>query len=197
MNMPPVTPEELLAVGLRRCDPPVAFSGGQKANNKAELDHANLRQHPLLLGRVVSQLCDLVQPYEPEFISAVPDGATGYIDLVAIELSRREDRDVFGVYLKKCKDRDETFQYASEIDVNTIQRLGRGALLEDAINRRTNTRKALQVVGMRSKIVMVAAILDRGISGEYDEVDVPVKHIAKRPIKAILPKHSPYRRYLK
>lgn len=73
MSTHPELLEELLQVGFRRQN--TTFAAGKQANNKLELDYETVAGSKLF-NKVVEGLCQLAKPYDPEFIAAVPDGAT-------------------------------------------------------------------------------------------------------------------------
>lgn len=168
---------QLLRVGFRRYDG--TFAGGQKANNKTELDYDTLARHPRLLDRVVELMCEEAESYNPDFFVGVPDGATNLAGRVAREYG------AYHVSLRRVS--KEEMGYKTEIDRSSIAHLGDGVLIEDVLNQLTNTRRALMVEGLDPKILAVIGILNRGMPGEQQPISKPIHSLVTRSIPAILP----------
>ncbi len=188
--------EQLLQIGFR--DFEGEFADGQEANNRVELDSAVLAQHPLIRDVVVSGLADLAEQYrpsfnQPQFIVGVPDGATDLAGWVAYELSTKYDREIYVAQLEKTED---GFFFKTPVDEDTVNKCTSGLIVEDTLNRRSSTRKVLWLPGMHGKILAVLAELDRGVEGDYEELDIPVHPLAKIAIPAMLEPDSPFRKYL-
>jgi orotate phosphoribosyltransferase len=174
----------LLQVGFRRYEG--EFASGQQSNNKLELDYRRLSQYPELLGQVTMRLCELVEPYDLDFVIGVPDGAIGLATRVAQEL------DLYNPWLKKDKVTGK-FSYATEVDRDSvINYLSRGALIEDVLNLGTNTRKALQVEGLNAKVQVIAAVFNRGKESwrKHSPIEQPTLSVAGQPIRPKLWRYS-------
>ena len=177
MSTHPELLEELLQVGFRRQN--TTFAAGKQANNKLELDYETVAGSKLF-NKVVEGLCQLAKPYDPEFIAAVPDGATNFIGPVANRLG------TYAVYLKKRP----AIDYAVDLDSHSAACLERGVLLEDVLNSRLTTSRTLQVANLGPKISAVIGIFDRGLPEERVPIDQPVHSLAALPIPAMLPTDS-------
>lgn len=179
MSGPEELGDQLLEAGFRRYDG--VFAGGQQANNKTELDYETLLRHPQLLNQVVELICEKAEPYKPDFFAGVPDGATGLAERVAQET---------GAYFVRLKRPSKTeMSYATTADRDRVGCLQGGILLEDVLNRRTNTKRALDIEGLGPKILAVIGILDRSIPEPEDRKTIgkPVHSLVRRPIAPILP----------
>jgi hypothetical protein len=175
--MSAVTAEELLEVGFGPYEG--FFTDGQTANNKLDLSYQRLSEHPALFRRVVSGLCELAEPYKPEFTIGNPDGATGLAGAVALEM------DIYCLHLAK-EPSANAIRFATTIDKFSMSVLGRGVGIEDVLNRRATTRRVLAMPGMFDKVLAVIGVFDRGMEGEVKEVRKPVHSLIKLPIPAQL-----------
>lgn len=172
--------EGLLREGFQRWDG--RHAGGRPANNKLMLDYDSLHDSNLaLFRRVIAGLCKLTEAYNPEFVTGVPNGATGYATRVAAELG------IQTVTLKKRTfNNEKQLSYASDLDEYTAAELARGVILEDVINSRSSAKVVQEFDGLAPKMVAVVAIFDRGIPSERMDLGIPVSSMASEPIPANL-----------
>lgn len=189
MNQQTELLEQLLEIGFERHND--EFADGQLANNKLELDHQRLSQHLQVYEAVVGRICELAEPYKPEFVIGVPHGATGLAGKVALELGNN----VYNPVLKIDK-AAKTMDYATQLDRSIVERLDRGLLVEDVPNRRSSIQRALRVPDLAAKISVVLGVFDRGLPDERKSVDKPVHSIVALEIPAILPSDSELWNYL-
>ena len=184
----------LLEVGFTwQPEKTIDFAGGAKANNKLKLGSEEVLQaNPVLHDWIVADLTKLALPYEPDFVVGVPEGASGYANAVSGRLSRELDKDIYSVKLTKLPDR--TVVFANEVEENTASMLTRGILIEDVINTRSSTKKALDLGSFATQVVAVAAIFDRGIEGKKHDVGRPVLSLVDRPIDPEMDYDDPIRK---
>lgn len=176
-----ISAEELIKVGLTHYEG--TFSDGQSANNKLDLSYQRLSVHPKLFRRIVLGLCEIADPYKPEFTVGNPDGATGIAGAVALEM------DVYCLHLAKTT--DKSIDYATSIDEFSASQLKSGVIIEDVINRRSTTERVLRLPNLAEKISAVIGIFDRGLPGEARHIDKPVHALATLPIEPTIPLNSP------
>jgi hypothetical protein len=173
--------EELLDIGFSRYEG--TFADGQSANNKLDLSYQRLVEYPHLFRRVIIGLCELAEPYKPEFTIGNPDGATGLAGAVALEM------DIHCLHLAKNPVSRE-ISFATSIDKYSLTVLDRGVGVEDILNRRSTTERVLRLPGIFDKVVAIVGVFDRGIEGEVKEISKPVHSLVKQPIPAVLPEES-------
>jgi len=177
--------EQLLAIGFGRYNGPHA--SGEQANNKLELGYPTLAKYPEVLERVVAGICDYAEPYEPEFVVGVPHGATGLAAKVASQM------DLYYIQLDKS---EGEITYAQQTDGDNMQFLSQGIMVEDVLNRLTNTARALRLRAMAPKIAAVIGVFDRGMLGRREPIEQPIHSLVSLPIGAQLPTdHFLFKRY--
>lgn len=186
-NNGPWLKQELLSVGFERDI--TVFADSQIANNKLNLDYETLSAYPQILGSVVEQLADKAATFEPEFVAGVPHGATGLAQLVASELSDRQDKDIFQVRL--TKDKNNVIGYEKAADHMIVSCLERGVFIEDVLNRGGSTKRALRLKDMAPRILGVIAVFDRGLISERNALGLEVHSLVQEPIPPQLEPNSP------
>lgn len=176
---------QLLQIGFGRFEG--LHASGTQANNKLELGYETLRRYPEVLDRIVTGLCETVVPYRPDFVAGVPHGATSLATEVGKQL------DTYEVRLTKSAG---TITYAHEQDKENLRCVGDGVLIEDVLNRLTNTKACLDLPGLGAKVVAVAGIFDRGFLGQREPIEQPIHSLVSLPIGTQLPDdHYLFRRY--
>lgn len=186
-------PEPFLEVGFSRAPSGTRFRNGQEANNKLNLDSSTLSKHPLLYSKAVRYLADLLQPYKPEAIVGVPNGATGFAAPVAAELGMREDRDVYVFHLRK--DADNSIRFETEIDENTADNIDVCAAVDDVRNLDTSISQLHRILG--EKLVAEAVIFTRSAEEWRGPAPIPVHTISALPIPPILEPQADLWRFAK
>jgi len=167
------------------------FADGQAADNKLELDHRSLSQNQNLLTTVVANICELAEPYHPDFVIGVPNGATN----LAVAVAKNMRQEVYSPHLAK-DDATKLIDYKTEADRDMIAFLGRGILIEDVLNRRRTTRKVLQLAELGPKICAVIGVFDRSVPAERLPVDKPTHALVHQKIPATIGnKNSRFWRY--
>jgi orotate phosphoribosyltransferase len=160
-----------------------SFSGGQKANHKLELDYDHIKQDSQLYLEVIDRLAELAEPWQPDFVVGVPNGATRIGLSVGLNLKTVSHC----VQLRKD---DGHFSYSTlAVDAENARRGSRGVIVEDVVNRRTNTLKVLNMNGLGEKIVGAVAIWDRAIDNDPLRQSLPIelKSIVTEPVPSMLP----------
>ncbi len=167
------------------------LSSNAPINNKLELDFATVSQYPDVLKKVTERLCEIVEPYQPEFVMGVPDGATGYAARVAWEL------DIYNPHLDRRGDREIAF--ATDIDSDSVRRLSRGALIAAVIDKFTDVNQVLRLDGMPETINIVAGVFDRGKAAWRQESSPSIPHhsAVSKPIPPQLGSRSRLWKYAK
>lgn len=173
--------ERLLDIGLEHYDG--FFADDQPANNKLDLGYERVSQHSEVCDEVLYRMYHIARKhrYNPDFIVGVPNGAIGY----AARLAAMLEVD-YNPHLRKDPNTKKLY-YANDIDKDSVSRLQRGILVEDVLNRRSSTRRALRLPGLGPKTTAVIAVFDRGIPEERYAIDKPVHAVVARPIPAELP----------
>lgn len=174
--------EPILERCFQRYDGP-PFASGETANNKINIE--KIQDDLLLRGRIIRTLGKKVMAHNPTFVSAVPNGA----NWIAEDIT--EYYNIPFVRLKRNIEDPTKFEFNSREDRELCQSLDDGVLIEDVINKFTNTRRALAIPSIGKRIVAVEAILDRGLPSERTEPGIPYNALITNPIPAILPPDSP------
>lgn len=187
-----ITASELVAASFEWGE--TTYAAGATATHKLTMDYEAMEQHPLLLWRLVRAMTEAVAPYRPDYIAGVPNGATGYAGAVALELSGRDDRDVFLVHLKKDT---AGVRFKTDIDRDTAGRLSRAALIEDVFNTGKSTRESIDCLrSAGSEVVAVVAGFDRGNDTARPDLGVPLHSIAAAYIPPDLTPGTDVLRYI-
>ncbi len=162
------------------------FAGGQSANNKLLLDYDKVKQNKRLYSWVLGGLCNVIEPYKPDFVAGMPNGATGYAEAVGTRL---------GIEVVRLAKVEKTKQivFASEEDRETAELGEHGVAVEDVMNRRTTLKKGIDLLG--DKVFLAVGIFDRGMPGECLDLGVPIESLAQEPIPAMLPRRHELRRF--
>lgn len=181
--------EPLLDLGFRRAD--TVFASGKHANNKLELDDKRLEQDDWLKEQVVEALGKIALEFEPEFVAGVPEGATRLGVRIAKYVSNYSDYIVQPLLLQKIENGSlKYFNYRNQQDFNTVLACRRGVIVEDVSNEFTNTRKVLNIPGLRQKTVAVLSIFHRGPAEARESLEVPSLSIVEHYIPPQLEQDS-------
>jgi len=126
------------------------LAGGQKANNKLDLERvANVLS---LRGQVAHNVASLVIPCEVDLLVSTPRGG----DWLTKDMAQ-----ILGVeYLLLNKDEDKNFTYFSG-GAERVASSEKLVIVDDLMNRRTNTNKVLALPGMAERAAAAVAIFDR------------------------------------
>lgn len=182
------SPEGLKSYVLGRCfgrDDKV-FASGVRANNKIDIE---LLADDPVGHRMVHALGGVIRRYRPDFLVPVPNGARWITAMLSEELSVPE------VFLEKHNDR--TIHYPNPEEMERVLGFRRGVVIEDLLNRYTNTRKVLALPGMAERIVAAAALMDRGDPAVREPLTIPAYALVSEPIPEQLPVDSVYWSYAK
>ena len=158
------------------------FANGEAANNK--LDGEKVQYNHVLRPMITRRLAKLVLRHNPDFVVAVPAGANWLARDIA------EQHDLALVRLRRDPRNRERMEFYSSADRENCESYERGVLLEDVINRFTNTHRALLIPTLRQRIVAEVAIWDRGPKEDREEPDFPYEVLIDEPIPALLPADS-------
>jgi hypothetical protein len=158
------------------------FANGETANNK--LDGEKAQYNHVLRPMITRRLAKLVLRHNPDFVVAVPTGANWLARDIA------EQHDLALVRLRRDPRNRERMEFYGSGDKEACEAYERGVLLEDVINRFTNTHRALRIPLLRQKIVAEAAIWDRGPKEDREEPGFPYEALIDEPIPALLPADS-------
>lgn len=159
------------------------FANGEVANNK--LDGERAQYNHVLRPMIVRRMGKLVLRHKPGFVTAVPAGA----NWIARDVS--EQYDLALVRLRRDPRKPGRIVFDSPKDKEICESHGRGVLIEDVINRFTNTHRVLQIPALKQRIVAEVAMWDRGPKGDREEPDFPHEALIDEPIPALLQDDSP------
>lgn len=185
--MPRLIEEDIFSACLR----PYAgnFAGGQQANNKLECEI--LEHHPVLREVVVDQMGLAVMRHEPDFVVGIPRGATWLAKAIAKEKGLAVVRLDY-----ESEDPQKNMYFYSAADEEVCRNGSRGVIVEDVFNRFTNTRRALAIEGLASRIVAAEAIIDRGDTSSRKELLIATDARIKKHIPSMLTPGSALWKYI-
>jgi hypothetical protein len=164
------------------------FASGEPANNKLNLE--KLTDHEPLRHAVALALGRFVAGHNPDFVTAVPDGANWLAE------------DIAGLYaldfVKLRKDpAAKAIDFATPADQDRCLQAESGVLVEDVFNSFTNTRKILGNFALHGRIQAAYAVWDRGYDNQRPPLSVPHKALFKFAIPPMLPDSSSLWRFTK
>jgi orotate phosphoribosyltransferase len=161
------------------------FASGEIANNKLEVD--KLQRMPSLRAQVSEALVLVAKKFNPDMVMAVPRGG----NWVAIDLAWN-----LGAAILLLDKNEETgdfhFQSGGEDALRTSRRL---LIVDDMFTKFTNTRKAMELPGVRERAVGAVAIDDRGDSSKRVDVNLPHDALFQEYIPPVLPANSRFWKY--
>lgn len=160
------------------------FASGIQANNKIDMER--LVNDPVAHA-LVERLGGLIVAQRPEFLVAVPNGASWMTAFLCKQLSIPE------VQLTKRQDR--TIDFLNPEEALRVFDYERGVIVEDIFNRFTNTRKVLSLRGMSERVVAVTALMDRGEPTTREPLEIPHIVLVHEPIPEQLSPDSVYWKY--
>lgn len=172
--------ERILAACFERYEG--TFANGEKANNK--LDGEKIRFNHVLRPMVVRRIGKMVLAHNPDFVVAVPSGANWLAKDIA------ETYDIGLVRLMKNPKNRQKLMFRTHAERAELEKYEKGVLIEDVINRFTNTRKVLALPGMFDRIIAEVAVWDRGLPEQRTEPGIPYEALIVEPIPAMLPVDS-------
>jgi hypothetical protein len=144
--------ESLLQIGFGRYRG--KYAGSLAANNKLDLGYENLQPYSEIYGTVIAKLGELSSRYEPDLLLPVPYAANGY----AGDIGRLIATD--SVCLSKNQ-LTNVIHFPGNSRA-MIAKHGRIVILEDVVDKFTNTTRLLSLPGMAARVVAVVSIWDRG-----------------------------------
>ncbi len=152
------------------------FADGQEANNKLDLEL--VKQLPSLAALVSYKMATMVVSHNPDLLVSTPKGADWLTRRVAGRLG------VAALILNKNETTKE-FTY-SEDGEETVAQSDRLVIVDDVLNRLTNTGKVYALPGIAEHAVAIAGIWDRNPSRET-KVPIPTEAIIVEEIPDMLP----------
>jgi orotate phosphoribosyltransferase len=160
------------------------FASGIQANNKIDMER--LANDPVAHA-LVERLGGLIVVQRPEFLVAVPNGASWMTAILCNQLSIPE--------VQLTKHQDRSVDYLNAEEATKVLSYEQGVLIEDIFNRFTNTRKVLSLPGMSERVVAVTALMDRGEPSIREPLEIPHFVLVHEPIPEQLPPDSVYWKY--
>jgi hypothetical protein len=158
------------------------FEDGQVANNMLDLER--IRDIPDLRQEVIEALGQLITPYEPQFVSGVPDGANWLANDLAWELN------LISVHLTRLSENRDNIDFLYPEDRIACNDLDRGIVVEGVFNRYKSTRNVLTIQSLGHKAMAAVSIWDRGVTSEREELSIPTQSLIVEPIPAMLESDS-------
>jgi adenine/guanine phosphoribosyltransferase-like PRPP-binding protein len=179
--------DELISTGFKR-NQHFTYSDGSEGNNKLELDFDTLSQHPELFGNVVSGICEAMEPFDPDFVIGIPNGATEIAAAVSEKLEIPQ--------VRLAKNPDKSFFLASYTDRYILKNAkSHGVLIDDVYRTGSNFQRAVDLLKsehMDGKIAGAVAIFDRGADHKRKHIELPFKvnSVVAMYINEKIAKHS-------
>jgi hypothetical protein len=160
------------------------LAGGQTANNKLDLER--IEKVLSLRGRVAHNVASLVIPCEADLLVSTPRGG----DWLTKDMAQ-----ILGIeYLLLGKDKSKNFAYFSG-GAERVASSERVAIVDDLMNRRTNTNKVLALPGVAERAVAAVAIFDRNPAME-PALPIPQYAWFEEYIAEMLPESDPHWSFL-
>lgn len=156
------------------------FAGGQEANNKLDLERIGHLPH--LAAQIVSRLAEIIETFEPDLLVSTPKGA----DWLTVRTSWRLGTSAL-LLDKDPSTKEFAYRPTGRETVEKSQRL---VIVDDALNRLTNTGKVFDLPGIADKAVAIGAIWDRNPGRETD-LSLPIGAVISEEIPDMLPDDSP------
>lgn len=169
------------------------FAGGAEADNKLDLERALLI--PDLVSSIIDRLCELAEPYNPDALTGLPNGATRWAEYMA------ERMRLPVIYLKKeiTEPGNKTYSLCSKADYQYTERRPGARLLvvEDVGSKLTSFRGALKSVPFIGSNALGLVGIWRRLPEQSDSPDPQsTSWMVEEHIPLKLSKDSPYRSYL-
>ena len=153
------------------------LSNGDPANNKIDLDL--LSKNPELLVRCVTDLGRLALDFRPDFVTAVPNGATWLAEAIAAK------HNLELIKLFKYPDNGEIDFYSKE-DEALSQSISRGVLIEDVARTLYNMHNVLALPELEKKFIGACAVFDRGDPNRRRSLPIPFRSLVSYYIPPVL-----------
>lgn len=156
------------------------FANNETANNKLNLEI--IENRPGIRSRVIARMAHMVTAHHPDLIIATPNGA----NWLASDISWQSG---VGRLLLDKNNETGDFSYLphGEAAVEKSQRI---VIVEDVLNKLTNTGKVYRLPGVAERTEAVIGIWDRNPDRE-STLPVPVEALITHAIPNMLPEDSP------
>lgn len=179
--------EKLIYAGLSSGD--VIYASGIAANNKLNLGSEELSLFPQLHYEVTHKLGGIVTGYSPDLLIPVPSGANGYARCIG------DARNIDYILPPKF----ELWPEWKEKMMGLIEGHDRIAIIEDIPTRLTSTERTIRELGIGERVVLIAALFDRGYPQHRNRLrrlgkiprHVPIIPLVRRPLPPVLDDSDP------
>ena len=155
--------------------------GGESANYRVEMEDilGEDSSHRELRGMIVDRLARKLEPYEPEVIIPIPEGANHLGAMIALRLGVRV------VYLAWRDKAARQFQYRDQHNRIVVNRAVRVALIDDVYTSGLSLEEAAEFTELDGKQVVGGIVFDRSAS--------KVRKASPYPIESVVSRHLPLR----